>query len=118
MDYQNELKKLQEGSNYWKPKVGQFKVKSLTELEDADPYIKKAKDEEGKEITESHEQKKIKILVDGEEKTWTFGKGKTPASTYGQLIELATKQANQLNGVEFSVVVKSDGTKNDYTIVM
>ncbi|KKL69675.1 hypothetical protein LCGC14_2112490, partial [marine sediment metagenome] len=55
--------------------------------------------------------------VDGEEKVWTFGKGKTPVSTYGQLVELATKHANQLEGVEFSVVVKSDGTKNDYTIV-
>ena len=114
MDYQSELKKLQEGSNYWKPKVGQFKVKSLTELEEAEPYIQKRSD--GKE--ESHEQLKIKILVAGEEKIWTFGKGKTPASTYGQVVELATKNNNKLTNVEFSVVVKSDGTKNDYTIVM
>jgi hypothetical protein len=114
MDYQSELKKLQEGSNYWKPKVGQFKVKALTELEEAEPYIQKRSD--GKE--ESHEQAKIKILVGGEEKIWTFGKGKTPASTYGQIVELATKNNNKLTGVEFSVVVKSDGTKNDYTIVM
>lgn len=113
MDYQEELKKLQEGGNYWKPKVGQFKVKSLTELEDSDPFVRK---HEG-QPDEVHPQSKIKILVDGEEKTWTFGKGKTPASTYGQLVELATKHANKLEGVEFSVVVKSDGTKNDYTIV-
>jgi len=117
MDYQEELKRLQESGNYWKPKVGQYKVKSLTELEEADPYVKKIKDADGKEIEESHPQAKIKILVDGEEKVWTFGKGKTPASTFGQLIELATKHANQLKDVEFSVVVKSDGTKNDYTIV-
>jgi len=113
MDYQEELKRLQEGSDYWKPKPGQFKVKSLTELEPTDPYILTRSDG----TTESHEQFKIKIVVNGEEKVWTFGKGKTPASTYGQLIELATKHANQLSGVEFSVVVKSDGTKNDYTIV-
>ncbi len=118
MDYQEELKRLQEGGNYWKPKVGQFKVKSLTELEEADPYVRKNKDKDtGEEITETSEQAKIKIVIDGEEKTWTFGKGKTPASTYGQLVELATKHANQLTNVEFSVVVKSDGTKNDYTIV-
>jgi len=117
MEYQDELKKLQEGSNYWKPKVGQFKVKSLTELEQAEPFVKKIKDAEGKDTTESHEQYKIKILVNGEEKTWTFGKGATPASTYGQLIELATKKNNTLKDVEFTVIVKSDGTKNDYTIV-
>jgi DNA-binding protein H-NS len=113
MDYQSELKKLQEGSDYWKPKVGQFKVKALTELEPAEPYVKKRDD--GTE--ESHEQYKIKILVNGEEKIWTFGKGKTPASTYGQLVQLATNHGNKLTDVEFSVVVKSDGTKNDYTIV-
>jgi len=116
MDYQNELKRLQEGGNYWKPKAGQFKVKALTELEEADPYIKKVS-VDGKEQEEKSEQFKIKILVDGEEKDWTFGKGKTPASAYGQLVELATKHANQLKDVEFSVVVKFDGTKNDYTIV-
>jgi len=113
MEYQNELKKLQEGSNYWKPKPGQFKVTSLTELEDADPYIKKISDTE----SESHAQAKIKIIVNGEEKTWTFGKGATPASTYGQLIELAVKKNNTLKDIEFTVIVKSDGTKNDYTIV-
>ena len=113
MDYQQELKRLQESGNYWKPKVGQYKVKALSELEDADPYIKKV---EG-QADEEHPQSKIRILVNGEEKVWTFGKGKTPASTFGQLVELATKHANQLTNVEFSVVVKSDGTKNDYTIV-
>lgn len=118
MDYQQELKKLQEGSNYWRPKVGQFKVKALSELEPADPFVKKTKDAEGKEVTESHEQYKMLILVNEEEKIWTFGKGATPASTYGQLVDLATKKNNTLKDVEFTVIVKSDGTKNDYTIVL
>ena len=113
MDYQQELKQLQEGSNYWKPKVGQFKVKALTELEATDPYVKKHSDGS----TESQDQYKIKILVNREEKTWTFGKGSTPASTYGQLIEYATTHGNSLLNQEFTVVVKSDGTKNNYTIV-
>lgn len=113
MNYQDELKKLLEGGNYWKPTAGQFKVKALTELEDADPFIRKKEGEEDQVSPQS----KMKILINGEEKTWTFGVGKTPASTYGQLVELATKHANQLKDVEFSVVVKFDGTKNDYTIV-
>ena len=113
MDYQTELKRLQESGNYWKPKVGQFKVKALTELEESDPFVRRREGQED----EVHAQAKVKILVGGEEKTWTFGKGATLASTYGQLIDLASKHANQLKDVEFSVVVKSDGTKNDYTIV-
>ena len=114
MDYQKELKRLEEGGNYWKPKVGQFKVKALTELEEAEPFKRKGKDGRPDEMTP---QAKIKILVNGEERVWTFGIGATPASTYGQLCKLATEHANQLKDVEFSVVVKSDGTKNDYTIV-
>ena len=114
MDYQNELKNIQEGSSsYWKPKPGQFKVKALSELMPTDPYVKK---HEGQE-DEVHEQIKILISIGEEQKSWTFGKGKTPASTYGQLVELATKNNNTLVGVEFTVVVKNDGTKNDYTIV-
>lgn len=114
MDYQKEFKRLQEGGSYWKPKVGQFKVKALSELMDSEPFRKKKND--SSEV-ESHEQAKIIILVNGEEKTWTFGKGATLSSTYGQLCKLATEHANQLTGVEFTVAVKSDGTKNDYTIV-
>ncbi|MCK9371165.1 hypothetical protein M0R04_14735 [Candidatus Dojkabacteria bacterium] len=113
MDYQNELKRLQEGGNYWKPKVGQFMVKALTELEEAEPYIKKL--DNGKE--EVNPQFKMRVLVDGEEKLWTFGKGATLASTHGQLVDLAVKNGNKLIGKEFKVVVKSDGKKNDYTIV-
>jgi len=113
MDYQDELKNIQDGSNYWKPKAGQFKVKALTELETTDPFVKH---HEG-QPDEVHEQMKIKLLIDEEEKTWTFGKGKTPASTYGQLVELAVKNNNKLQDLEFTIVVKNDGTKNDYTIV-
>lgn len=115
MDYQSELKRLQEGGNFWKPKVGQFKVKALTELEEADPYVRKNKD--GQE--ESTAQAKVKLLIGGtEEKTWTFGKGLTLASTYGQLVNLASQKNDKLTDVEFTVIVKSDGTKNDYTIVV
>ena len=109
MDYQKELKKIQESGTYWKPKPGKFKVKALTELEEAEPYKR------GEQVPTP--QFKLKILVDGEEKTWTFGYGFTSASTYGQLVELAVKNNNHLKDVEFTVGVKSDGTKNDYMIM-
>ena len=92
-------------------------MKALTELEESEPYVRRSTDDKGNAVEETTPQAKVKIVVDGEEKVWTFGIGKTPASTYGQLVELATKHENKLTDVEFSVVVKSDGTKNDYTIV-
>lgn len=115
MDYQNELKRLEEGGNYWKPakKNAQFKVKALSELEPTEPYEQKHSDGS----VESKEQVQLKIEVEGSEKIWTMGKGATPASTYGQLVNLGAK-FGQLTGKEFNVIVKSDGTKNDYTIVL
>ena len=113
INYQDEQKRLAEGGSFWKPKVGQFKVKALTELEEAEPYIRRHEERQD----EISEQAKIRILIDNEEKVWTFGKGQTPASTYGQLVNLATKKNNTLKDKEFSVVVTSDGTKNNYTIV-
>jgi len=114
MNYDQEFKRLQEGGNYWKPKVGQFKVKALSELEDTEPYIKKR---EG-QADEVNPQSKVKISVNGEEKLWTFGKGATLASTYGQLVDLAMKRNGKLIDTEFTVAVKNDGKKNDYTIVI
>ena len=114
MDYQKELKRLEEGGSYWKPKAGQFKVKALSELEVAEPFTKKGA--EGKP-EESTPQMKLRILVNGEEKVWTFGLGATLGSTYGQLVKVASENADKLTGVEFTVAVKNDGKKNDYTIV-
>jgi len=115
MDYESEFKRLQEGGNFWKPKPGQYKLKALTELEETDPYIKDRSDGS----KEAHPQAKMKIRInDDEEKIWTFGKGATLASTYGQLTNLAHAKGNKLLDLEFNVIVKSDGTKNDYTIVM
>jgi len=113
MDYQNELKRLQEGGNYWKPKAGQFKVKALSEIEDAEPYIKN----KGQPNEEVNQQFRIKLLINGEEKVWTFGHGSTMASSQGQLVNLAVQKGGKLTDVEFTIIVKSDGTKNDYTIM-
>jgi hypothetical protein len=118
MDKQKELDRLKEGSEFWKPKAGQFKVKALSELEDADDFVREHKDEETGEIVEQRTpQAKIKILVDGSEKVWTMGTGKTLASSFGQLLELDRKNGGSLLNKEFTVVVKFDGNKNDYTIV-
>jgi len=109
IDYKQEQEKLDafkpgDASLFWKPSVGQHKVKALTELEDTEPYNDKA-------------QKKLKILVNGEEKEWTFAVGISNASTYGQIVKVASQNNNTLVNKEFTVVVVSDGKKNSYTIV-
>ena len=114
VDYNEEVKRLDafkpdEQSDFWKPKAGQYKVKALTELEEANPYV-----EEGKA---DKPQVKINMLVDGKEVAWTMSIGKSPASSYGQLCKLAIARDGKLTNQEFTVVVNNDGKKNTYTIV-
>lgn len=109
IDYAKEQQRLDEfkpedASLFWKPTVGQHSVKALGELEEAEPY-------EGKP------QAQLKVAADGEEKLWTFSVGKSKASTYGQLVSLASKNNNVLKDKTFTLVVVNDGKKNSYTIV-
>lgn len=114
MNYQDELKRLTDqetlgSSEYWKPEAGQHRAKALGELEDAEPY-----EEEGKE---PQLRKQIKLLVNGRESMWSMPFGKTPASTYGQLVKLGSFKG-QLTGVEFTIVVVGSGQSKRFTIVM
>lgn len=114
MDYKLELEKLKANeqnvsSEYWKPKPNQYKVKAMSEIEDARPY-----EEEGKE---PQLRKQLKILVEGKEVLWSMPFGITPASTYGQLVHLGSVKGN-LTGQEFIVVVTGDGKTKRFTIVM
>ena len=113
VNYAEEVKRLDsfvpgEQSQFWKPKAGQYKVRALTELEEAKPFV-----EEGKE---PKPQVKVDLLIGEERVTWTMAKGISPASAYGQLCKLgATK--GKLKDVDFMIVVTNDKKKNTYTIV-
>jgi hypothetical protein len=114
VNYAEEVKRLdefkpEEQSDFWKPKAGQYKVKALTELEDADPYK-----EEGKA---DKPQVKVDLLVEDKKVTWTMSIGKSPASSYGQMCKLAVSRNGSLKEQEFTIVVTNDGKKNTYTIV-
>lgn len=113
MDYKQELVKLQSNeanamSDYWKPKAGQYRLRALSEIEDAKPYI-----EEGKE---PQPRKQIKLLLAGKEVTWSMPFGVTPASTFGQLVALGAARG-KLKDEEFTVVVTGDGKTKRFTIV-
>ena len=119
IDYKAESQRLDsfvpgESSEFWKPKPGQYRIRALGELEPTKPFQKK--DASGK-VTEEHEQVELSILLDDKQYKWTMGKGKTPASTYGQLVQLAKAYNNTLKNVDFMVVVVTDKNKNRCTIV-
>lgn len=113
IDYNAELKKIQEFSgDYWKPKAGQHKVKALSEILEAE-----AVNFTDDETAQPQQRCQIKISVGGKDFIWNFPKGKTEASTYGQLIKLASQKGN-LKDVEFTVVSIGEGQNIRFTIVM
>ena len=51
IDYKTEVERLDkfvpgENSQFWKPKAGQYRVKALTELEEAKPFVDKVTKED------------------------------------------------------------------------
>lgn len=113
-DYEKEQEGL--GGDYWKPKAGnKYNVKALSELIPTESYKEKDKDDN---ITKETEQVEliVKVGEDNKHKKWTISKGTTKASLYGQLIELAIENKNELTGKEFMLVVKDKDGRNDYTI--
>ena len=114
INYNEEVKRLDafvpgENSQFWKPKAGQYKVRALTELEEAKPFEKEGEDPKP--------QVKIELLIGEEKFTWTMAIGVSPASSYGQLCNLANASGGKLKGIDFMIVVTNDKKKNTYTIV-
>ena len=122
INYETEQKRISEfkpgeSGMYWKPTPGQYRVRALAELEEAEPYVEEGKDPQ-KQAKIDLEIIKKGLVSKGEKVTWTIPVGKSQASAYGQLINLATSRSNKLTGEEFMVVVTNDGHKNSYTIVL
>lgn len=110
VNYTEESKKLEEQkqTNYWNPREGKFEVVALSELikfeqTDKDGTVK--------------QKAKVLIEVAGEQYTWTMGIGQTKVSLYGQLVRFALEHGKKLTGNKFTVVIKNDGKKRDFTIV-
>ena len=99
-------------SQFWKPKPGQYTIKFLSEVEDAENF----KDDPLKP------QAKVSILVNDTPFVWTVGKGKSSASSYGQLVNFALASGGSIKDKTAMVVViaakgKDNKEKNNYTIV-
>jgi hypothetical protein len=110
IDYDNAEKVLNEfkTADYWNPKEGKFEVIALSEL---------SKFQQADKDGTLKEKARIDIEVAGKQYVWTMGLGQTKASLYGQLIGLAISNNKKLIGKKFTVVIKNDGSKRDFTIV-
>jgi hypothetical protein len=123
VDYESTVKQLEEAQNrpdFWNAKEGKFQVKLLSELK---TYKYQEKDKQGNLVFATdgkpvmQVRAKLDIEVAKEKYVWSFGIGATKASLYGQLVDYAVKHGKKLTGQEITVVIKSDGTKRDFTIV-
>lgn len=113
VDYELVSKQLKEAANrpdFWNPVSGKFEVIALGEMAHYE-YPNK------KDPNIIEKRAKIDIEVSGKQWTWSFGIGITEASLYGQLVALALKNNGKLIGQRFTVVIKNDGKKRDFTIV-
>lgn len=115
MNYQSELNRLEEnedaiGNEFWSPEAGQYSVIALDEITDGEPYV-----EEGKEPVP---RKWLHIKIAEKQFVWSMPVGKTPASTYGQLVRLAVSKGNTLKDHKFTVVVVGSGQNRRFTIVI
>ncbi len=113
IDYKTELNRLEsyipsESSDYWSPGPGQYHVKALSEIEEAKPF---------EDDVDQKERAKLSISIDGKEMTWGIAVGKTVASTYGQLINLAANNNGELLYKEFTVVVAGEDRNKRFTVV-
>ena len=110
INYKDELKKLKENeaaiTEFWKAEDGIHSIKVVGEIQ---PHSFLNKD------GVKEESRKLKILVNGVEKIWTFGIGKTSESVYGQLLEIADESSSKvLSGKIIEVKVKFIKNRNHY----
>ena len=106
MNYEQEVEKLNKGSDVWKPELGSHAIVILKE-----PEFTEFKDDDGK-ITP---QLKLLISVNKEQKEWYIGLGKTTKSCYGQLMVIG-KERGKLAGETLTILVNQENKKNSYMI--
>ena len=111
MDYQKELGELKESLDYFRAKEGNYKIVCIGEANLVHKVFKR-----GDGTDEPVEQLEFMIETGGKRYNWSVTKSNTKSGLYGQILKIASKNNNSLNGVVFDLFVKNNGKKNDYTI--
>jgi len=107
MDFNKEKEGLQESKDWWKPLMGQHKVKFLSNGEEEEPH-----EWEGRMIT----QVRYDIELNGKLLNWGVTKRPTRGSLYGQIILIGANSGTLINQ-EVNVIVKGSGKETSYTIL-
>jgi len=110
MNYDKEVENLNQGGDTWKPKVGVHDFVVLAEPEETE-YVDEDKGTSTPQI-------KLEIEINGEQKNWFVGRGKTMKSAYGQLMVIG-KYYKKLSGQKLQLIVqeaidKNGDVKNSY----
>lgn len=111
---EEELKEFKdrEKLDWFSPSAGTYKGKFLSELSEPYEVVFKKSGSEEKRMNVN-----VEIEVSGGHKMiWSASVGRTKASLYGQLVVLGLHWGS-LKGHGFTLLVKNDGTKNDYTLL-
>ncbi|MBN1682820.1 hypothetical protein JW865_04635 [Candidatus Bathyarchaeota archaeon] len=110
MDLKQEYEKIEEHIKveWFKAKIGKYQIVIIGEPEE-DVYVS----DDEKQI----EQVVFTIEILKKRYKWSVSKGLTFASLYGQIIALSKQNNYKTNGLSFTLLVKNDGYKNDYTIL-
>lgn len=106
IDYGQELKKMNETLNYWKPVQGEHTVTFLSEAEECQ-YV----EPDGK-ITSQW-----RFLIDRGfgPQSWTIPRSNSPNSVRGQLCKVAV-QRGKLFGESLKIMVIGSGKERRYTV--
>ena len=107
MNYAEEVKKLGDSYETFKPEAGSYQIKIVSEPEET--YYESADGSRTQQI-------KMLIEVDGMKKQWFAGKCKTHTGLYGQLMLIGNKH-KILQGQTITLLVKRGNDKNEYTIL-
>lgn len=109
MNYENELRKLNESTEYFKPSDGQYKVTFQEEL--GEPRTTHSNT-----LNKDMNQSEVKITCEGLPFTWTIGVG-GKISLYGQLVKLAVHWGGLKNKTVTLLVQRGKDNKRQFTIL-
>lgn len=112
MDYKKNVEGLKQKRETFKPTVGTYKVSILSEPEE-DKFINH---DDGKVVEQMKLEVKVMSRLGVKECYWYVSKGITIASLWGQLNRLGSEKG-KLKDQTLTLLVKNDGTKNNYTIL-
>ena len=109
MNYEEEVKKLSSGADWFRATTGVYSIKILSEPVEIEPYVDKDDPE--------RKTPRIKLDIETNNKkfAWSISKATTKNSLYGQLMILGLC-FGKLEGSKITLICNAEGKKTTYMI--